>query len=62
VGYAFPILKMERNMRVPTAKQVCKFIRDLTAILVECRAFAGEVVFTIAAFYGLYNVFRVLIR
>ena len=47
---------------MPTAKQVCKFIRDVTAILFECRILAGELVFTAAVFYGLYHVFRVLIR
>ena len=47
---------------MPTAKQACKFIRDLSAILVECRALAGELVFTIAAFYGLYHAWQVLIR
>ena len=47
---------------MPTAKKACKFIRDLTDILVECRAFAGEVVFTAAAFYGLYHALRLLIR
>jgi hypothetical protein len=47
---------------VPTAKQVCKFIRDAIAILFECRILAGELVFTAAAFYGLYQVFRMLIR
>jgi hypothetical protein len=47
---------------MPTAKQATKFIRDLTVILVECRAFAGALVFAAAAFYGLYYAFRVLTR
>jgi hypothetical protein len=46
---------------MPTAKQATKFIRDLTVILVECRAFAGEFVFA-AAFYGLYYTFCILTR
>ncbi len=50
----------ERAM--PTAKQACKFIRDAIAMLSECRILAGELVFTAAAFYGLYHAFRVLIR
>jgi hypothetical protein len=49
-------------MRVPTAKQVCKFIRDLIAILIQCRKLATELVFTAAAFYGLYHAWRVLTR
>lgn len=46
---------------MPTAKQATEFIRDLTVILVERRAFAGEPVFT-AAFYGLYYAFVILTR
>jgi len=46
---------------MPATKQACKFIRDAIAILFECRILAGELVFT-AAFYGLYHVFRVLVR
>ena len=47
---------------MPTAKQVCKSIRHVIAILFECRILAVELVFTAAAFYGLYHVFRLLIR
>ena len=47
---------------MPTAKQAIKSIRDAIAILFECRILAGELVFTAAAFYGLYHVLRVLIR
>jgi hypothetical protein len=50
----------ERAM--PTAKQVCKSIRDVIPILVQCRILAGELVFTAAAFYGLYHALRMLIR
>jgi len=50
----------ERAM--PTRKQACKFIRDVIAILFECRILAGELVFTGAALYGLYHAFRVLIQ
>jgi len=41
---------------MPTAKQATKFIRDLTVILVECRAFAGKLTF-VAPFYGLCYTF-----
>lgn len=47
---------------MPAAKQACRLIRDAIAILFECRILAGELVFTAAAFYGLYHVLQVLIR
>lgn len=47
---------------MPTRKQVCKFIRDVLAILVELRVLAAELVLTVAAVYGLYHAFCVLIR
>ena len=47
---------------MPTAKRACKLIRDAIAILFECRILAGELVFTAAAFYGLYHALRMLIR
>jgi hypothetical protein len=47
---------------MPTAKQACKFIRDAVTVLFECQILAGELVFTAAAFYGLYHVLRLLIR
>ncbi len=47
---------------MPATKQACKFIRDAIAILFECRILAGELVFTAAAFYGLYHALRLLIR
>jgi hypothetical protein len=47
---------------MPTAKQSRRFIRDTIAILFECRILAGELVFTVAAFYGLYHALRMLIR
>jgi hypothetical protein len=47
---------------VMTCEQVCKLLRDVTAILFECRILASELVFTAAAFYGLYHAWRVLIR
>jgi hypothetical protein len=30
---------------MPTAKQACKFIRDLTAVLFECRILRGAAIF-----------------
>jgi hypothetical protein len=36
-------------------KRICKFIRDLVAVLAELRILAGELTFTIAAFYGIYQ-------
>jgi hypothetical protein len=41
---------------------ISKFIQDLIAVLVQCRALAGELVFTAAAFYAFYHVFRLLAR
>jgi hypothetical protein len=55
------LIQMEERA-MPTAKQACKFISDVIAILFECRILAAELVFTAAAFYGLYHVFRVLTR
>jgi hypothetical protein len=51
-----------RSVRCGIRQQACKSIRDAIAILFECRILAGELVFTAAAFYGLYHLFRVLIR
>ena len=45
---------------MPTAKQACRFIRDIVAILVELRALAAELAFTAAAIYGVYQAFRLL--
>ena len=47
---------------MPTAKQVCKFIRDIVAILVELRALAAELAFTAVAIYGVYQAFRALTK
>jgi hypothetical protein len=52
----------EWERAMPTTKHTCKFIRDAVAILFECRILAGELVFTAAAFYGLYHALRMLIR
>jgi hypothetical protein len=41
--------------------KICKFIRDAVAVLERLRVLAAELVFTAAAFHGLYHVFRVLI-
>jgi hypothetical protein len=42
--------------------QVCDVIQDIISILVHLRALAGELVFTAAAFYGLYHAFQFLAR
>jgi len=47
---------------MPTCKEACKFIRNCVTILLELRVLAAELVFTVAAFYGLYHVLRVLTR
>lgn len=52
---------MERSV-MGTRKQVCKFIRDVVAILVELRVLTAELVFTAAAVYGIYQTFRLLLR
>ena len=56
------ILQNGEEHAMRTAKQACKFIRHAVAILFECRILAGELVFTAAAFYGLYHALRMLIR
>ena len=38
--------------------KLCKFIRDAVAVLERLCVLAAELVFTAAAFYGLYHVFR----
>jgi len=40
------ILPNGEERAMPTAKQTCKFIRDIVAILVELRALAAELAFT----------------
>jgi hypothetical protein len=45
-----------------SSKRICKFIRDLTTILAALRVLAGELVFTAAAIYGVYQAFLVLTR
>ena len=52
----------EEERAMPTAKQIRKFIRDTIAILVECLILARELVFTAAAFYGLYHALWLLIQ
>jgi hypothetical protein len=38
-------------------RKVTKFIQDIIAILVECRALLGELALTVAAFYVAYQLF-----
>jgi hypothetical protein len=54
------VLQNGEERAMPTRKQACKFIRDLVAILFECRILAAELGFTAAALYGLYHAFRML--
>lgn len=56
------ILPNGEERAMPTAKQTCKFIRDIVAILVELRALAAELAFTTAAIYGVYQAFHILSR
>jgi hypothetical protein len=56
------VLHNGEERAMPTAKQACKFIRDIVAILVELRALAAELAFTAAAIYGVCQEFRVLSR
>ena len=40
--------------------KICKTIRDVELILVEFRGLLAELVFTLAAIYGLFHVFQLL--
>lgn len=42
--------------------KICKFIRDAEAILIQLRILAAEVVFTLAALYGLYHALVMLTK
>jgi hypothetical protein len=41
---------------------ICKAVGDLTVILIQVRSLAAELVFTVAALYGLFQAFILLIR
>jgi hypothetical protein len=41
---------------------ICKAIRDSTVILIQIRGLAAELVFTVAALYGLFHAFILLTR
>ena len=45
-----------------TRNKICKIIRDAVAILAALRVLAGELVFTAAAIYGVYQAFRALTK
>lgn len=40
--------------------QISRFIRDAVAILIQFRVLVAELIFTAAALYGFYQMFRVL--
>jgi hypothetical protein len=41
---------------------ICKDIHDLTVILIQIRGLVAELVFTLAALYGLLRAFTLLTR
>lgn len=47
---------------MPTRSKICKSVRDAVAILAALPVLAGELVFTAAAIYGVYQAFRVILR
>ena len=47
---------------MPTRTKICKSIRDAVAVLAALRVLAGELVFTAAAIYGVYQAFRALTK
>jgi hypothetical protein len=49
---------LRRSLR----SRICKSIRDAVAVLVQLRILAAEIVFTAAAFYGLYHAFVLLTK
>jgi hypothetical protein len=42
--------------------KICKAIRDSTMILIQIRGLAAELMFTIAAVYGLFHAFILLTK
>jgi len=42
--------------------KICKFIRDTIAVLIQLRVLAGELIFTAAAFYGIYRAVVLLAK
>jgi hypothetical protein len=42
---------------MPLRRKVSKFMQAAIAILVECRALFSELMFTAAAFHGVYQAF-----
>jgi hypothetical protein len=42
--------------------QACKFLRDFVAVLHAFRIAIAEVVFTLAALYGAYHAFQLLVH
>jgi hypothetical protein len=41
---------------------ICRAVHDSTVILVQIRGLAAELVFTVAALYGLFHAFVLLTR
>ncbi len=64
VGHVNPEF-MENTMAAPRSSlrsRICKSIRDAVAVLVQLRTLATEIVFTAAAFYGLYHAYILLTK
>ena len=64
VGHVNPEF-LENTMAAPRSSlrsKICKSIRDSVAILVQLRILAAEIVFTVAALYGLYHAYVLLTK
>jgi hypothetical protein len=55
-------LKNNLPNRFSWRPKTCMAIRDATAILIQLRGLATELVFTVAALYGLFHAFILLTR
>jgi len=64
VGHVNPVF-LENTMAAPRSSlrsKICKSIRDAVAVLAQLRTLAAEIIFTAAAFYGLYHVYVLLTK
>src|SRR5208283_1834942 len=56
----------EREDNMPSRRsyraRICNAIHDSTVILIQLRVLAAELVFTVAAIYGLFHAFILLTR
>jgi hypothetical protein len=44
-----------------SSSRICQLMKDFTLVLVEFRALAGEVAFTLAALYGISHAVAFLV-